>query len=242
MIEGALYGDGFFNRAKFFEELHAHANAGGFDVTKLYDSPGDDQFVATPTYGGLSGEGFHNWVKFFDAVHAYATAGGYDVAKLYDSPGDDSFAGKQIDGALFREGYYYNRAKYFEGVYAYATAGGRDTAWLYDSAGDDTFVATPTESALFGDDFYNRAKFFEEVYAEASDGYDEGYLYDSPSVDLLEASGNWARLSNASLDFLFQAGAFDYVKATASTSGDTKDVATLPLAFILDLEGPWEDA
>ncbi len=239
---GALFGEGYFNRSKFFEVVTAEASTGN-DIAKLYDSPGDDSFVATPTYGGLSGEGFHHQVRRFDAVHAYGTAGGYDVAKLYDSPGDDLFFGNYREGALFLPGEYYNRAKWFEEVHAYGSNGGYDRAELRDSAGDDTFVSSPVAGVIFGEGFFHRAKSFEEVNALAdAGGYDEAYLNDSPEADLLEAEGNWARLSNAALDFLYEAAAFDYVKATASSSEDTKDTPLLNLLdFTLDLEGPWQD-
>lgn len=239
---GALFGEGYYNRSKFFEVVTAEASTGN-DIAKLYDSPGDDLFVATPTYGGLSGEGFQHHARRFDAVHAYGTAGGYDVAKLYDSPGDDLFFGNYREGALFKPGEYYNRAKWFEAVHAYGSNGGYDRAELRDSAGDDTFVSSAVDGAIFGEGFYRRAKWFEEVNALAdAGGYDEAYLNDSPEADLLEAEGNWARLSNAALDFLYEAAAFDYVKATASSAADTKDTPLLNLLdFTLELEGPWQD-
>ena len=82
------------------------------------------------------------------------------------------------------------------------------------------------------------------VAAEASQGgYDQAEMEDSPSADLFEAQGNWARLSNAALDFLYEAREFDYVKATAGTAGDTKVVGPpSELLFTLDLQGPWQDA
>ncbi len=237
-----LRGQGFANEAVHFDSVYARATAGGRDVAKFFDSSGDDRFLAMPGYAHLKGDGYENRAKGFAAAHAYATAGGRDQAKLYDSPGDDGFYADPVEGALYGDGFY-NRAKHFEAVHAYATAGGRDVANLFDSAGDDTFYSQDIDGALYGQGFYNRAKQFEEVYAHAdSGGYDEAYLNDSPQSDLLEAQGDWARLSNAALDFLYEAGSFDYVEATATSSADTKVTAPLAeLDFVLQIEGPWQD-
>ena len=40
--EGALFGDGFYNRAKFFEVINAFSNEGGEDNAFLNDSPSTD--------------------------------------------------------------------------------------------------------------------------------------------------------------------------------------------------------
>ncbi len=185
----------------------------------------------------LSGQRFDNRVEQFDGVHAYATAGGLDVAKLFDSPGDDTFVAGPIDGALFGEGFY-NRAKHFEGVHAYATGGGLDGARLDGSTGDDRFYADPIQGALYGSGFYNRAKHFEEVYADAGGGEDNAYLFDSTSADLLQAEADWAALRDAAFSFFHRVFEFDYVQATATSAEDTATV-TRPLAFTLDLLGPW---
>jgi len=234
---------GVLNRARWFDRVTARSTAGGLDVAKLYDSPGNDEFVAAPNYGRLKGTDFYNRAEGFDGTHAYATAGGIDVAKVFDSPGDDTFYADPTVGALWSDGFY-NRAKFFEGVHAYATAAGHDVARLYDSSGDDMFYADPTAGALFGSGFYNRAKHFEEVYARSDNpGHDVAELHDSPSVDMLEAESDWARLSNAAVDFFYEVAGFDPVRATASTTGDAKRIGRLgPLLFDLGLKGPWQDS
>lgn len=89
--------------------------------------------------------------------------------------------------------------------------------------------------------YYNRAKLFEEVYADALTGDDDqAVLLDSASADLLQAESNWACLTNVDVNTLYQAGNFDGVTATATTGTNRKRVL-LPLAFLLTLQGPWED-
>ncbi|MBN2473444.1 MAG: hypothetical protein JXB62_02460 [Pirellulales bacterium] len=242
-VYGALYGAGFYNRAKFFEDVRGYAEAGGNDEAKMFDSPGNDEFVATPGYGALSGAGFYCEAVSFDGVHAYATSGGNDVAKLYDSPWDDIFHADPVQGALFSPGHYYNRAKHFDGVHAYATNDGHDLARLYDSDGNDVLRGSPEEAALYRPGlFYNRGKYFEEVRAYAGAGAgdrDEAYLKDSTAADLLEAEGNWVRLSSAAVDYLYRLEDFNYVKATANRPADYTDIDWDSLTFELDLEGPW---
>ena len=72
-----------------FRYVHAYATAGGADVARLYDSPGDDTFISRATSAKLFGDGFYNRAVSFPRVYAYATGGGVDRAKLYDSAGDD---------------------------------------------------------------------------------------------------------------------------------------------------------
>ena len=66
-------------------------------MAKLYDSAGNDTFIATPHSAKLYGSGFYNRAVSFRYVHAYAAAGDADVARLYDSPGDDTFVATPHD-------------------------------------------------------------------------------------------------------------------------------------------------
>ena len=84
-IAGALYGDGFYNRAKYFEGVHAYATAGGGDTAWLNDSAGDDLYVGSAVADALFGQGFYNRAKFFETVHIRTDSGGVDRAVLYDA-------------------------------------------------------------------------------------------------------------------------------------------------------------
>ena len=59
----------------------------------MYDSPGDDEFVARKNYGKLSGDGFSLETFDFMVNYGYATTknGGNDVAYMEDTPGADKF-------------------------------------------------------------------------------------------------------------------------------------------------------
>ncbi len=243
--------DGFYHEARAFEDVLADASAGGSEYARLNDSPGDDTAIAGPGYAVLSGDGYSIRVESFLTVQINADAddGASDVAKLFDSPGDDTLTAEP-DYIRFVSGAFSTMLFSFDAVHAYATAGGRDTAGFFDWPGDDQLHSTPEVSVMFGLGYFNRAKYFEEVFGYSSKGgNDEAYLYDaepggepSDSIDLLEAWDDRARLSHATLDFLYEVEGFAYVKAVATTEGDTKDVPPLAeLEFTLDLEGPWQD-
>lgn len=232
---------GFSNRADFFEDVRAYATAGGLESAILNDSPGDDTLVVMRRFARMFGDGYSVRAESFASIQANADAGGADLAKIFDSPGDDTFRGTTTRAECYGADFL-NVVNGYEYVHAYSTAGGHDVAHLLDSPEKDKFVSTFEDGALFGAGFYNRAKHFEEVYATATEGDDEAFLGDSDLVDLLEAEDDWARLSNEALDFLYQAKGFDYVKATATTEGDTMDTAPLSeLLFTLEPEGPWQE-
>ena len=235
-----MSGSSFHNEVRQFDVVYGYATSGGHDVAHLYDTVGDDTFIVTPGDGKLYGPGYYSRAIGFDAAHAYATGGGHDVAHLYDSAGDDTFVGRSTWSKLSGAGYF-SRAKFFEAVHAYGASGGHDTATLYDSAGDDTFIGRPTWSKLYGDGYLNRVKLFEEVYAQGgAGGSDSADLYDSSGDDLLESDGDWARLWSAdpAVDFLYEAIAFQSVRAVSTTGNDVATVA--PAVDFLLLEGNWQ--
>lgn len=86
---GALYGEGFCNKARDFDAVHSYATDGGLDVARMYDSAGDDRLYASPVESSLYANGFYNRAKYFEEVYANATGGGADQAFLHDSAGDD---------------------------------------------------------------------------------------------------------------------------------------------------------
>ncbi|MEE8450294.1 MAG: hypothetical protein V3R99_00215, partial [Thermoguttaceae bacterium] len=213
-------------------------SSGGNDTAEFHDSPGNDLFVATPTYASLSGDGYEIQVEHFATVKAYATAGGVDVARLYDSAGDDLFVGKPDFGGLSGEGFQ-NEAHGFDGVHAYATAGGIDLAKLFDSAADDIFYGDPNEASLYRPgEFYNRAKFFEGVHAYATaGGYDTAYLFESAGDDRFVATPESSALFGTG--FYNRAKHFEAVFAEAGTDGD--DEASLQGDESIRFLAAWAD-
>jgi hypothetical protein len=189
---------------------------GGSDVARLYDSAGDDTFVADPTYGQLSGNGFSNRANGFRYVFAYASEGGNDTATLLDSAGNDTFDGRN-DYAVLYATWFYNRASGFDTVTAHSTAGGIDIARLSDSTGDDTFTASPTEATMSGPGFSNRANKFRYVIGYASDGTDTATLNGSAETDTFVATPTYAVLSATT--YANRVSSFDSVIASGTPGG-----------------------
>jgi len=120
------------------EEISARGE-GGADVARLYDSSGDDTFVANPTYGQLSGAGFSNRAESFRFVTASGGTGGPDTATFHGSPGNETITATRehtrMDGATASVD-----ARAFDKVFLFA-GGGEDKATLQDSDGDDHLEA-----------------------------------------------------------------------------------------------------
>ena len=169
-------GSNYAVHADSVETVRVYGGGGTNDRVYLYDSAGNDSFVATPTSSYLTGTGFYNSASGFRSVYAYATAGnagGGDRAFLYDSAGNDSFVATPTHSYLTGTGFY-NDANGFGTVYAYATAGDAggvgDRAFLYDSAGNDSFYGRSGYGYLKGLGFYNYVGGFDKVYAYANAG------------------------------------------------------------------------
>src|SRR5205823_2036731 len=68
------------------------AFGGTGDAAYLFDGPGDDTLIGTPTYTTLSGPGFRLTASGFPMVSAFASSG-TDAAYLFDGPATDLFVG-----------------------------------------------------------------------------------------------------------------------------------------------------
>jgi hypothetical protein len=233
-----MTGDGYLRRAAGFDVVRANAHAGGNDQARLEDSAGDEVFTANPRQAGMVGDTFAVHVSRFPSVVAVAQAGGTDVARLYGSAGADAYTGTSTFGEFAGTGFR-NRGAYFDVVHAFGSGG--DQASLSDSAGDDLFRLTPGLAVLSGEGFRHRLVSFSRVEANATQGgNDEASFSASPGDDLLEAQDNWARLSSVALDYLYEAIAFDLVRATAASATNHKH-AVEPLTYMHEWIGPWTD-
>ena len=125
-LEVTAYSSEFFCEASAFRYVYAFSYNGGTDRAYLYDSAGDDVYVAHPSSALLYGDGFFNQAYGFDRVNAYSTAGGNDTAYFYDSAGDETLIATSSDALMYGSGFY-NLARGFDHVNALATAGGTDS-------------------------------------------------------------------------------------------------------------------
>jgi hypothetical protein len=229
-----------------FEELHAYAAAGGYDTAALLDSPGNDKFKGDPTVAKMyKGGTFFHRVKFFDAVEGLATSG-HDYARLWDSSGDDRLESQRDATRLYGEAFDVSVSGFPE-VCARASNGGFDRADLIDSPLDDTVRARAHKVMMWAGDYADplyklTARTFDDVYLYATEGgFDKAKLHDTVRDDLLLATGDWVRLSTQKdeVDMLYQAIAFEWVKAYGTEGHDIVEKVAVADWLQLELAGPW---
>lgn len=226
----------------------------GDDTAVLYGTAGDESVTLRPSEAVFIGEAFEVSVAQTGDITVHGE-GGYDSAALFDSPGNDNFVGAPTYAAIDGNGFF-NRVWNFAEVRADADAGGIDVAKFFDLPGNDRYVGTPTYNSLSGEGFHNEIWFFEGSHGYATAGGideakffdstgddDRAYLDDTPgSIDLLSGAADRVRMTNETLDILYEAAGFDYVMAKATDKGDTKALPQMDLLqFDLELEGPWQD-
>jgi hypothetical protein len=166
---GSLIGPGYRVSLASTENIHVQAGGGGsMDRAFLFDSPGDDRYVARAYRSDafMTGNGYSNHVQDFDRNSAIARAGGADDrAVFYDSPGDDRFVVRAYRGEAFMVGVgYRNYARGFDRNLAFARSGGdHDRVIFQDSPGDDWFEAGPDRARLRAAGAFYHAKAFDRV-------------------------------------------------------------------------------
>ncbi len=238
----------YLNRAGGFDQVEALSQSGGGDSARLYDSPGDDNFTADPTYVLLANDpgnptAYSNKATGFRYAHASANGGGTDKAWLYDSSGNDTFDAYPTYAVLSNSTpgqAFYTRANYFDQVVA-TSSGGADIARFFDSALKDvfTFRAASNDAAMSGSGYLNQALHFRYVLAYATTGGDEANLYDSAGDDKFYGSGITARLYDAALAaYLVDVRSFQKVDIFGSTGTNARTIVR-PIDYALTFSGTW---
>jgi subtilisin family serine protease len=211
-------------------------SGGGGDLVRLYDSVGDDTFVANPTSAILTGGGYTNVANGFARAEGIASRGN-DQATLFDSAGNDTFIATSSYGALVGSGYF-NAAFGFDRTRAESSSGGTDNATMFDSAGNDVFSSTPTSAVFTGAGWSNTASGFDSVLARADyGGWDMAYFNDSASDDHYVAGSNYAWMRSAG--YQNTAVFFDLMAGYASTGNDTANLTDSVYNDSLELDGKW---
>ncbi len=212
-------GTGFIAEGMAVENVIVYSGGGDSDIASLYDTSGDDTFVAWSDRASMAGAGYSLEVVGFARVDAFASLGS-DRAFLYDSAGDDLFRGYS-DRAIMSGTGFMNRALGFDEVEATASTG-RDLAQLYDSAGDDMFVAGATVASMTGEGYLNRVLGFDQVDGIASSGHDVALFNDTDGNDIFNSYHDRATMSGAG--YFNRALGF---KETIATASGGYDLATL---------------
>jgi len=238
------------NTAENFRYVFGYATPGiATDTALLRGSSGNDTFVGegpvagTPTWASLNGAGNAFYVRAtgFDSVTAIGQ-GGTDTAILRDSDSaqpdvltsrpDLGWAQMQVAGLFL------NRVEGFRNIYGFSQRGpAKDEAYLYGTNGADTLTAAPADTTLRGAGYSSRVWGFEKVVAYGTDELvDTAQITDSALADLLEADGDWVRLSAVNLDYVIEAHKFHRVRvrSVSGTDGDTESIGNFLHDLILE--------
>lgn len=174
---------------------------GGWDSARLSDSPTDDRLRTWERQAILVGSGYELRLNNFEELYARSQYGGIDTAELWDSPGDDRFTSSPAVSVMEGAGYR-NTVTGFAIVHGYAVHGGRNTALL---AGGDTVTSwnvRQEQVTAVSETTYRRAKAFDTVFIEGgAAGSDQARVYDSPSDDRVEVSGDRMTMLSPNREF-----------------------------------------
>lgn len=238
------------NTAENFRYIFGYATPGSAtDTAVLRGSSGSDTFqgegpvAGAPTWASLNGPGNAYYLRAvgFDSVTAKGQ-GGIDTAILRDSdsPQPDVLTSRPDLGWAEMQvaGLFLNRVEGFRNIYGFSQRGSaKDEAYLYGTTGADTLTAAPGDTVLRGADYSTRVWGFEKVVAYGTDEpVDTAQITDSALADLLEADGDWVRLSAMNLDYVIEAHKFRRVrvKSVSNTDGDTQSIGNFLHDLILE--------
>jgi hypothetical protein len=239
----------FTVEATGIEHVLAYAVTGGHDTATLHGSIAADKFKSYEEYVRLRAKNssYSLRAKGFDSVSGDAGPGGNDVAVFDGSDANDVFS---YDGdvrvARIESPGRDHRAENFAEVLARAGEGDADVAHFNDlpggeEGGDDVFYYRRHKTVLVNPTVKVTARRFDEVHASASQtGFDVAEVYDTPQDEHFEFDGNAVRMYQRrgdELDLLYEAIAFERVRAYRSEGTDTK--AEMDHTFELYLYG-WD--
>ncbi|MFK7770146.1 MAG: trypsin-like serine protease [Mariniblastus sp.] len=229
-----MFGEGYFNQVRNFNNVNAFAGEGGTDKAFLRDSPGEDTFHSTPEFSILFSDQFRSRVKGFANVSAFGTAG-YDNATFIDSTGNDRYIARDDRAYLIGDGFL-NYATGFNRVNAYSSLG-NDVAVLYGSDEDDRFFGGRSQSYIQGANFFSWAGSFNQVTVElGTGGFDTGVFEDSNVDD--QFVGNDSRAVLLGEDYIVFTDKLDRVRAI-SNKGGTDQLSSAEVKYELITIGDW---
>lgn len=235
-------------QADGYSTLHVYSMVGGQDTAFLYDSVGSDKFKAEPGVAKMLRHGdYYNRVKGFSQVRGLSTNGGNDVALLQGTDGDDQLTAQQDETRIVGQSYDVS-ARGFGSTTVWAM-GGHDVAVMTDSALDDTVRARSHKVNMWAGDASSPeyeivARGFDYVSLLATEGgYDKAKLHDSVFDDLLELGDGSARMNLApgTLDVVYEAFAFEWIKAYSTSENDTVSGAEDAHDYETVLDGEWHE-
>lgn len=160
-----------------FATITADGGTAGQDLANLYDSTGNDAFVASPLKASLKGTGYALTISEFEDINARSSGAGTDTATFSDSAGDDRFEALSSLARMYGSGYAL-RAWGFDTVTGIASTG-RDVLVMDGTTGNDNFVLKKNSTVMTGGGLTKNAYYFDEVYLRGYGGSDTATIYDA---------------------------------------------------------------
>ena len=214
-----------------FEELQAYARKGGTDTATLHGSAHNDKLISYEEFVRLRGVNsiYALRAKFFDSIVGDSGPGGSDTAVFKGADGNDIFRYTGADNKAQVESTGRNHSAVgFGTVIARAGGGTANVAHFTDTPVDDVFYFKSHKTQLVSAAANVTVRAFDEVHATASEsGFDVARIYDTSLDDHFEFDGDTARLYRrigTELKLLYEAIAFERVKAFRTSGDDTRDV------------------
>lgn len=142
-----MAGSGLTRTASGFNHVLARAT-GGYDIARLEDSPGRDEFRGRShksTFLSLDDDALDVTVRAFDEVHAQAVHGGIDIGKMHDTAGDNHLTGTGDNAQM-----YINSAGSLDLLYEVIAF---ENVKAYWSTGTDTKDIVPPTDFTYYEEF-----------------------------------------------------------------------------------------
>lgn len=223
------------------EDLLAYATAGGTDSAVLHGSEGADKLKSYEDSVRLRAKdsSYTLRAKRFDTIVADSGTGGKDMAVFNGSDGNDTFTymGAELTGKLEGEGRDH-AAIAFDSVVVRANDGEADVAHFTDIPDtNDVLYFKSHKTQLVSDDVKVTVRAFDQVYATASEtGFDVARISDTSGDDHLVVEDDTVRLyrnNDGKLELLYEAVAFERVKAYSTGGDDTTDIGEHEIDLLL---------
>ncbi len=225
----------FSHRVDGFETLNVVVPADGRNYAFLYDSPANDQLIASP--GGIELDredgSASRTATGFARVYAYATQGGHDTAVLNGSDTAQNRFYSYPDYSILTESKseFYFYAQKFDTVTANSSSSGYIYAYFYDSPGVDAFEATPASAAMNRADSWSDATAtgFNRIYAYSTRGGNDTATLTGAATggNRYRAYPTYATLTDTGSSFYHYVRDFHSVTAIGSSSVTSGDLAYL---------------
>ena len=201
--------------AKAFEVITVDLKDGERDLTKIFDSHGDDDLVVRPNEYTIENGLSRATVVNFDRAYAYAEAGGDDTLTVHGGEDRDTLKAWPEQIKMDGSGSYLLAAG-FTSVTAHGDA--EDRAYLYGSVNDDLLRLANGFASISGQRFDNAINGFGKIVAENAAGSNRVAFEAAEAGSTVRVDGDGATIFGDG--FSYDATGYDAVDAYYASTDD----------------------